>query len=374
LKDIVQAMAEATGRQGRLRWKTAKAEEKQKTFHRQLRYAACIACCREDALVEARVMQTALSKRSGRRVSLSPSGEARASASQSCSSVVNSRPSGAAAAASVSASVTASASGSISASLSSAEQLASSRGEDAEADLIEESESLVLLLSRNVLHDPEVLVTIARAIRAHKPIVPVLLQGRGYDFAAARELLSDLRAGLAPEELAVFEEMMPSLRAARRGLARLRSSAASVQKLKARGAQMGQNAGRLTAAQVTMRWLTTRRAEAPQAPFGSMSAGDFGGHSAALAARFDEVQGQLCETISNLIAVNWDADGGRNQLAAAVEDIKRRLHMHHLRRAQSESSRRKEQPAPQLAGPPAPAFSGSTAPAPAPAAPSVTFV
>ena len=123
---------------------------------------------------------------------------------------------------------------------------------------VEASDCLVVILTKSTLHDPSCLWALVRALDAGKVIVPVLLVGRGYDFAANALLLSDLRAGLTAKELA-------SLRLLLEG--------------------------------------------APER--GRASAGD----------RLEEVQGKLRASIPNLIAISWDPAGGSNQLSAVVESI-----------------------------------------------------
>ena len=59
---------------------------------------------------------------------------------------------------------------------------------------------------------PEELVD---AIRTGKPIISVLLQGKGYDFAESQSLLRDLRGGLTRSELVAFEARLAA--AARKG-------------------------------------------------------------------------------------------------------------------------------------------------------------
>ena len=78
LKNLVQAMAAATGREGRLAWVDATLPTTPRlSFCRDVlgfgarpdhRYASLIACYRSEAIVEARVLQSALSVRCGRRV------------------------------------------------------------------------------------------------------------------------------------------------------------------------------------------------------------------------------------------------------------------------------------------------------------------
>lgn len=163
LKDLVQSMAAATGRQGRLDWKEGpkKALSLRDVFGSKgdRSYAAYIACHHEEAVAEARVLQTALSKRCGRRVTIGTPAAA----------------------------------------------LHMSRG-DASAHLA--SDGVVLLLTKSTLHTPHCLTAIARAIYARKPIISILLTGRGYDFSAGQSLLRNLGEQLGAERLSELEEQL----------------------------------------------------------------------------------------------------------------------------------------------------------------------
>ena len=57
---------------------------------------------------------------------------------------------------------------------------------------VRNSDALVLLLTEHVLARPWVLLEVYEALRIGKPIVPVLCEGRGYDFGAAEAHMRDL--------------------------------------------------------------------------------------------------------------------------------------------------------------------------------------
>ena len=62
------------------------------------------------------------------------------------------------------------------------------------------SRALVILLTANVLYRPWTLVQVYEAIRAGIPVISVLIDGGGYDFAHASALLTDLASGLEKAE------------------------------------------------------------------------------------------------------------------------------------------------------------------------------
>ena len=53
-----------------------------------------------------------------------------------------------------------------------------------------------MLLTKNLLHEPAVLLEIYEAVRQGKTTVPICLVGRGYDYKDAIDHLSDLKTGL----------------------------------------------------------------------------------------------------------------------------------------------------------------------------------
>ena len=124
------------------------------------------------------------------------------------------------------------------------------------------AEAVVVLLSRHVLHEPAALMEIYNAVQQGKPVVPICLMGRGYDFKDAQAHLSDLEARLDPQKLA-------ELRQALGGLA----SDAPVPKIVSVG----------------------------------------------------ELQAALLATLPRIIAVNWEPESGKHQLDAAVANVLARL-------------------------------------------------
>jgi len=119
----------------------------------------------------------------------------------------------------------------------------------------------VLLLTKSTLHSADCLIAAAEALSSGKTLIPVLLTGRGYDFAANQRLLEDLRGGLDWDELALLQEQLQDV------------------------------------------------------PSGSVLA-DRG---------VDSLQAALAAALPSIIAVQWHPEGGDNQRTAAVEDIFRRL-------------------------------------------------
>ena len=62
--------------------------------------------------------------------------------------------------------------------------------------LVGRSEAFVLLQTANVLTRPHVLLELHEAVRRNKPMALVLLEGRGYSFAEAKDLLTHLPSAL----------------------------------------------------------------------------------------------------------------------------------------------------------------------------------
>ena len=71
--------------------------------------------------------------------------------------------------------------------------LISTPGSDAHHDS-EVSPSVIVLLTKNALTDPALLYTVYRAARLQKTILPICLAGRGYDFGAASAFLEKVLA------------------------------------------------------------------------------------------------------------------------------------------------------------------------------------
>ena len=124
------------------------------------------------------------------------------------------------------------------------------------------AEALAVLLSKHVLHEPAALMEIYNAVQQGKPVMSICLMGRGYDFKDAQAHLGDLEGRLGPQKLV-------ELRQAFAGLA-------------------------------------------------SDSPG-------SKAATVYELQAALLATLPRIIAVNWDAEGGKHQLEAAVTSVLVRL-------------------------------------------------
>ena len=75
------------------------------------------------------------------------------------------------------------------------------------------SRALLLLLTEGALRRPSTLLQVYEAIRLHRPIVCVEVQGGGYSHAAAKEWLRELKANLAKTDPKGFEQMRHTLHA-----------------------------------------------------------------------------------------------------------------------------------------------------------------
>ena len=83
-------------------------------------------------------------------------------------------------------------------------------------DSIERVRAAIVLLSKGVLYDPECVAGIFMAIRAGVPLIPIVLEQGGYDFADSRNRLggslSDWAFGLPNDDfLPVLETLLESL-------------------------------------------------------------------------------------------------------------------------------------------------------------------
>ena len=282
IKDIVQAMAIVTGREQRLVWKEAATRTPSQserssswpwlaelfTFTGGIeRPAAIIVCHATEALAEARVLQSALSTYCQRRVLIGA--YLPQDAPQSCGEAIG----------------------------------CSANHSATRPAAVEETDSscgaVVLLLTKSTLLAPGCLIAVARATLANRLVIPVMLQGRGYDFAAGQQLLSNLRAGLGSRDVAVlmaFARRAPAL-----------GRVGSILTAFARHTPVGR-VGSLSA---------LRHPPIATAGLGQERLSDF-----------DQVEAKLAATIPNLIAINWLPEGGNNLLAAAVRDIAHRMAMH----------------------------------------------
>jgi len=124
------------------------------------------------------------------------------------------------------------------------------------------AEALAVLLSKHVLHEPAALMEVYVAVQQGKPILPICLIGRGYDFKDAQAHLGDLEGRLGPQKRV-------ELRHALEGLA----------------------------------------SDSP----GSKS------------ATVCELQAALLATLPSIIAVSWEPEGGKHQLEAMVSSVLVRL-------------------------------------------------
>ena len=119
-----------------------------------------------------------------------------------------------------------------------------------------------MLLSKHVLHEPAALMEIYNAVQQAKPVLSICLMGRGYDFKDAQAHLGDLEGRLGPQKLVELRQAFAGL------------------------------------------------------------ASDSPGSKAATVC---ELQAALLATLPRIIAVNWDAEGGKHQLEAAVTSVLVRL-------------------------------------------------
>ena len=123
------------------------------------------------------------------------------------------------------------------------------------------AEALAVLLSKHVLHEPAALMEIYNAVQQGKPVMSICLMGRGYDFKDAQAHLGDLEGRLGPQKLVELREALAVL------------------------------------------------SDTP----GSKS------------ATISELQAALLATLPRIIAINWEPEGGKHQLEAAVISVLARL-------------------------------------------------
>ena len=124
------------------------------------------------------------------------------------------------------------------------------------------AEALAVLLSKHVLHEPTALMEIYDAVQQGKPILPICLIGCGYDFKDAQAHLGDLEGQLGPQKLVELREALAGL------------------------------------------------------------ASDTPGSKTATVG---ELQAALLASLPRIIAVNWEPEGGKHQLEAAVTSVLVRL-------------------------------------------------
>lgn len=73
---------------------------------------------------------------------------------------------------------------------------------------VDDVDAVAVLLTKNVLYDPGVLVQMYKGIVANLPLVPVCLIGRGYDYASASIHLADLAPGLGADKYAELADRL----------------------------------------------------------------------------------------------------------------------------------------------------------------------
>jgi len=123
-----------------------------------------------------------------------------------------------------------------------------------------DANSLIVLLTKDALCDPALLISVHSFAIAGKPIIPVCLIGRGYDYRSALTTLADLRAA-----------------------------------------------------------LTLHRGATAIAELEVMLAGEV--DSEGNTATIDSLQATLSTTLPRIIAVNWEPQAGKNQTDAAVANV-----------------------------------------------------
>ena len=174
--------------------------------------------------------------------------------------------------------------------------------------LAHSAEALAVLLSKHVLHEPAALMEVYDAVQQGKPILPICLIGRGYDFKDAQAHLGDLEGRLGPQKLVELRQAFAGL------------------------------------------------------------ASDSPGSKAATVC---ELQAALLATLPRIIAVNWDAEGGKHQLEAAVTSVLVRLLKTKAGAPTLKKTVLKMAPALRLARAPQSASSSTAVPASPPAPPSL---
>ena len=165
LKDIADAMAAAMG--NKLEWKSnAPSNLSHKQRKPSAAHLTCpalhLVCNTGEVLTEARVLQTELAMRLDRLVSITDSAGSK------------------------------------------------------DTVLAHSAEALAVLLSKHVLHEPAALMEVYDAVQQGKPILPICLIGRGYDFKDGAAYLSDLQRELAVRDAGALEALRE--RCAARGL------------------------------------------------------------------------------------------------------------------------------------------------------------
>ena len=125
------------------------------------------------------------------------------------------------------------------------------------------AEAIAVLLSKRVLHEPAALVEIYQCALQGKVIVPICLVGRGYEYKEAGDHLGDLEAGLSARKLTELQQRLEAISSA--------------------------------------------------------------GAPNDTVVNVANLQAVLLATLPRIIAVNWEPEGGKNQLDATVTNVLTRL-------------------------------------------------
>ena len=133
----------------------------------------------------------------------------------------------------------------------------------ADAGEVDRAEAIAVLLSKRVLHEPAALVEIYQCALQGKVIVPICLVGRGYEYKEAGDHLGDLEAGLSARKLTELQQRLEAISSA--------------------------------------------------------------GAPNDTVVNVANLQAVLLATLPRIIAVNWEPEGGKNQLDATVTNVLARL-------------------------------------------------
>eukprot|EP00965_Chrysotila_dentata_P067990 2249130-Pleurochrysis_carterae.AAC.1 len=90
------------------------------------------------------------------------------------------------------------------------EQTAASSSEASLGDELAQCDCLVVLLTRRVLAEPNVLLAVWHAVQLNVPVFTVKLTNGGYDFDQARKALRSLRSSLSLNAVAMIEQQLPA--------------------------------------------------------------------------------------------------------------------------------------------------------------------
>lgn len=131
------------------------------------------------------------------------------------------------------------------------------------------SANVVVMLTKNALHDPELLARVYRALSLSKRVIPICLIGRGYDHREASLHLRNLASKLSEPKLAALRALLEDRR--------------------------------------------DENLNEQQPP-----------------ATVEDVQALLAKALPQVITVDWKPDGSQNALEATVANVVRRLDLSHM--------------------------------------------